>query len=158
MKFHLEDFHLAHIEEDADDRSVQLRLSIYEEEYKKRRDGYCLKFDSMKDCNIFLNKIYIMSSPSLSSSTNRLFDDTTSSLEKTPTKVTMNTTAAHQSQSYITEFNKLIIYCQGVKLKEHYINKAQDLLGNIAKKPIVISENGNSMGRICFVFRQNSIV
>jgi hypothetical protein len=100
---------------------------------KKEYDGYFLKFDSLKECNIFLTKINSISFPS-SSTINRSFDDISSissGIEKTPTKNSMNTTSAHQSQWYMLEYSKLIIYFQGVKLKEYNINKAQDLLGKI---------------------------
>ncbi|CAF5136602.1 unnamed protein product [Rotaria sp. Silwood1] len=33
----------------------------------------------------------------------------------------------HQSQIFIAELNKLIVYCQSIKMKEHNINKVQDL-------------------------------
>jgi hypothetical protein len=47
------------------------------------------------------------------------------------------------------EYSKLIIYFQGVKLKEYNINKAQDLLGKILSKVFKI--------RI-FLFSENSII
>lgn len=59
-------------------------------------------------------------------------DDTVSiasTIERTPTKLPANTAIAQQSQWCVGEYSKLIIYCQGVKLKELDINKAQDLLG-----------------------------
>lgn len=122
-------FLLVHIDENTPDRSVKMQIWIYEEN-RKGRDGYFLKFDTPKDYSIFINKVNPTSS--LSSLTGRSFDDTSSissSLERTPTKTPMNATAPYQTQMCIAEYNKLIIYCQGVKLKELNINKAQDLLG-----------------------------
>jgi hypothetical protein len=118
---------LVHIKENQSDRTVDIQLCVYEED-KKGRNGYLLKFDSMKECTVFLTKICPVP-PAL---TNRTLDEMTSNMEKTPTKTAINTALVQQSQISVAEFNKLIIYCQGVKLKENNINKAQDLLGKIS--------------------------
>jgi len=119
------------MDENPNDQTIKMQLCIYEED-KKGREGYFLKFDTLKDYNIFQTKINPASSPS--TLTNRTHDEnstSTNSIEKIPTKTTTPLTVAPQSQSSAVEFNKLIIYFQTVKLKEYNINKAQDLLGKI---------------------------
>lgn len=101
------------------------------EEDRKGLQGYFLKFDSPKDGKTFLNQIgHVSSVVSLLHSAS---DDTislASGIEKTPTKtLPTNSPLPQQSQWCAAEYSKLIIYCQGVKLKELDINKAQDLLG-----------------------------
>jgi hypothetical protein len=111
-----------------------MQLWIYEED-KKGRDGYVFKFDTLTNCTTFVTKMCPLSPPS--TLTNRTHDEssnTTNNMDKNAIKTTINPTAAHQSQLFIAEFNKLIIYCQGVKLKEYNINKAQDLLGKFIIK------------------------
>lgn len=108
---------------------MKIQLCVYEED-RKGLNGYFLKFDSSKDSKIFLTKISQVSSPG--SLLHSVSDDTlsiASNLDKTPTKLSTNTAIVQQSQWCVGEYNKLIIYCQGVKLKELDINKAQDLLG-----------------------------
>jgi hypothetical protein len=108
-----------------------MQLFISEED-KKGREGYLLKFDSLKDCHIFVTKSYPLPSPStLINRTHEENSNVTNSIEKPSTKTTINSAIAVQSQACIAEFNKLIIYCQGIKLKEYNINKAQDLLGKL---------------------------
>lgn len=117
-----------------------MQVWIYEEN-KKSRDGYFLKFEGLKDYNIFITKVC----PSLSSSSiNRSFDEISnisSTVEKTPTKALSNTSIPVQTQMCISEYNKLIIYCQGVKLKDLNINKTQDLLEKIRSFKEMISLN-----------------
>lgn len=117
-----------------------MQVWIYEEN-KKSRDGYFLKFEGLKDYNIFITKVC----PSLSSSSiNRSFDEISnisSTVEKTPTKTLSNTSIPVQTQMCISEYNKLIIYCQGVKLKDLNINKTQDLLEKIRSFKEMISLN-----------------
>jgi len=125
---------LVQIDENQNDRTVKMQLCINDED-KKGREGYFLKFDSVKDCNIFVTK----NSPVSSSSTliNRTHEESssvTNSIEKPLAKTTINSTISLQSQLWIAEFNKLIIYCQGIKLKEYNINKAQDLLGKLLEQ------------------------
>ena len=118
-------FAVVDVDENPNDRFVKIQLCICEED-RKGLDGYFLKFDCSKDCRIFLSKIGHVASLHLPS------DDTisiASSVEKTPTKTLANTSLPQQSQWCAAEYSKLIIYCQGVKLKELDINKAQDLLG-----------------------------
>ena len=120
---------LVKYEEDLTDRTYQIQLSNSEDE-KKRCEGYLLKFDSTKDSELFIKKSSLISS--LSSGTHRTHDDNISLIsnsERLPTKMTITSSIIQQSQMGIAEFSKLIIYCQGIKLKEYNINKASDLLG-----------------------------
>ncbi len=126
---------LVHIDENQNDRTVKMQLCINDED-KKGREGYFLKFDSVKDCNIFVTKNSPVSSSS-STLINRTHEESsslTNTIEKPLTKTTINTAISLQSQLCIAEFNKLIIYCQGIKLKEYNINKAQDLLGKLLEQ------------------------
>ena len=77
----------------------------------------------MKDLTIFLSKIYPISSST--ALINRPHDGISDSPRG-------STSSVFYDQTTITEFDKLIIYCQGIKLKLNGINKAQDLLGKLS--------------------------
>lgn len=123
MKFNLLKFNfLVKIDKNIKDGTVEVQLSVYEEDKQNRPEGYFLKFTTSKEWNIFLSKICAESSPLLGR------DETSSSMDNisaSSIKTTGSSTFYNHSQ--VTELTKLIVYCQGVKLKEHNINKPQDL-------------------------------
>jgi len=127
MKFNL----AAEINENPDDRSVTVELRFHEGN-ETRLHSYLLKFDSLREWQLFSTR-----RRSLSSSTgmpNRPHEDPSNKTNTTGTmnsKVTTHPSSSEQSRIYLAEFSKLIIYCQGVKLRELNVNKPQDLLGKL---------------------------
>ena len=89
-----------------------------------------MKFDSFKEWQAFSAR----RTSTLPSSTpsNRGQDDTisrASGIGMNPTKSSTYTSYSEQARIYLVEYDRLIVYCQGVKLKDRNVTKPQDLLG-----------------------------
>jgi hypothetical protein len=136
---------LVQINEKTEDGSVEVQLYIYEED-KERHEGYFLKFKTPKDWKIFLSKIYPAPSSLVNSGANEMFGST-SSIGASSMKTTGSSIFYDQSQS--TELDKLIIYCQGVKLKDQNINKPQELGKLIFREEIFHNELAVSRRFMC---------
>ncbi|CAF0755909.1 unnamed protein product [Rotaria sordida] len=115
------------VDQKPNDQSVQIQYYIYDEN-RKRNEGYLFKFDTVKDCKMFSDILCPGSSQLLPINVPQ--DETINSMPSLSTAFKKHTIAPishRQSQIYIGELNKLIVYCQCVKMKEYNINKAQDL-------------------------------
>ncbi|CAF0880334.1 unnamed protein product [Rotaria sp. Silwood1] len=115
------------VDQNPNDRSVQVQYYIYDEN-RKRNEGYLFKFDTVKDCKMFSETLCPGSSQLLSIHLSQ--DEMINSTHHLSTSLKKNIPAPaspHQSQIFIAELNKLIVYCQSIKMKEHNINKVQDL-------------------------------
>ncbi|CAF4047827.1 unnamed protein product [Rotaria sp. Silwood2] len=115
------------VDQNSNNQSVQVQYYIYDEN-KKKNEGYVFKFDTVKDYKMFSEMLCPGSSQLLPISLPQ--DEIVNnmhSLSTGPKKLTPTPTSLHQSPTYIAELNKLIVYCQSIKMKAYNINKAQDL-------------------------------
>ena len=113
------------------DQSIQAQLYIYEED-NVRHDGYLVKFDTEHDWNLFFqNLCRSTSSQMLTNQSNLVNPSRIDNLSANLTKLSTSPALFRRSLIYASELNELIIYFQGIKLKECNINKAQDLLGKV---------------------------
>ncbi|CAF1065887.1 unnamed protein product [Adineta steineri] len=123
-----------------EDESVQVELYTCEDNTKEF-EGYLIKFKTWDDWLSFI----IRRTSALSVVTNNRPNDEI--LNKTQTlginnsKLPASSKSVENSKFYLAEFNKLIIYCQGVKLKELNISKSEDLLDKIKSCKEMISLN-----------------
>lgn len=122
---------LVHVAENKADQSVEVQLCIYEEDRSTRVNGYRLRFDTMKDWEIFSTKICPSSG---TKSPLRRRHASSNSLDSINTHLSGRTNSTSSildaaGQQTATEYSKLIIYCQGVKLKVYNISRPADLHG-----------------------------
>ncbi|CAF0762699.1 unnamed protein product [Adineta steineri] len=123
-----------------EDESVQVELYTCEDNTKEF-EGYLIKFKTWDDWLSFI----IRRTSALSVVTNYRQPDEIAN--KTPPlginnpKLPASSKSVEYSKFYLAEFNKLIIYCQGVKLKELNISKSEDLLDKIKSCKEMISLN-----------------
>lgn len=96
--------------------TIQVELLTNDED-KTKPHGYLMKFDSPKECQVFATRRGLTMPPE------------STQLVPNPSRSKNNAISSESARTYLAEYDKLIIYCQGVKLKDRDIARAHDLLG-----------------------------
>ena len=124
------------VKENSGDRSVDVDLSIYTEDVNTPISGYRLKFSSWDEWESFSERLCFM--VPFSSLTTQSSHQRKPSLGSTTSGGTIHAKRSDSEpslhdlpQPVVLEYNRLIIYCQTVKLKELNINRTVDLLGHL---------------------------
>lgn len=134
--------HLAKIDKDQNDKTFQAKLVVQEEQEQSKDKHLLLKFEDLKDLEAFLLLFKQRITP------NRPQQDTLPSIT-CPEKSQIKSNVPLQSSAGIQEFSQLIVYCQGMKLKDLCVNKASDLLAKTISFKEMISLNSVKAAAFC---------
>lgn len=115
------------------DRSAEVDLLVSNEDVNSLATVYRLKFNSFFDWELFSDKLGL---PSATSPKVHQRKPSAGSTNSFGTVFQAKRCDSHSSlldvpQPMVLEYNRLIVYCQTVKLKELNINKTADLLGRV---------------------------
>lgn len=93
--------------------------------------GYLMRFDSMKEWRTFWPRANASITSPVSRKKRTPPDPfgTPPAPVVNPVKSSTYPSSSEQARLYLAEYYKLIVYCQGVKIKDRGITKPQDLLG-----------------------------
>ncbi|CAF1155473.1 unnamed protein product [Adineta ricciae] len=129
-------FRIRNIDGNSVKSTIQVELLTNDED-KTKPHGYLMKFDSAKECQVFATRRGLIMPPE------------SPPLGPNPSRSKNNAISNESARMYLADYDKLIIYCQGVKLKDRDIARAQDLLEKIKGFAEMVSLNRTKGATFC---------
>ncbi|UJR35131.1 hypothetical protein I4U23_027902 [Adineta vaga] len=115
----------------SDGSTIQIELNTIDDE-KTKPYGYLMKFNSSKECQVFVTKI---------TSAFSIVPPKLPIVRPKPSRPINSPSTNEKAERYLADYDKLIVYCQGVKLRDRHVERPQDLLDKIKLFTEMISLN-----------------
>ncbi|CAF1590759.1 unnamed protein product [Adineta ricciae] len=129
-------FRIRNIDGNSVNSTIRVELLTNNEDKAKPR-SYLMKFDSAKECQVFATRRGLIMPPE------------SPPLGPNPSRSKNNAISNESARIYLADYDKLIIYCQGVKLKDRDIARAHDLLEKIKGFAEMVSLNRTKGATFC---------